>query len=345
MKKNFLIVLAAVISLSASAQFNGAKEPFITKSFKESFNSTEVQTTGGNISVTGITSGDAKVEVYITSNNGLISPSKEEIQKRLNEMYDLDISVANNKLVATAKSKERINNWKKTLNISFKLFVPKSTANDLSTSGGNIKLSDLSGGQDFTTSGGNLDIDNVSGKIRGRTSGGNIDLANSKDDIEIETSGGNIDAVNCEGNIRLSTSGGNLDFKDLKGNIRGTTSGGNVDGKNISGELFTETSGGNVHLKDLLCSVEASTSGGKIYVDVKQFGKYVTLNNSGGNVELSLPRGKGIDLNLEGDKVKTGRLENFSGKIEEDEIEGKLNGGGIPVKVRAGSGHISLALK
>ncbi len=345
MKKNFLFGLSILVGLSAFSQFNGGKEPFMTKSFKESFSSTEVETTGGNISVTGTTSGDAKVEVYITSNNGLTSPSREEIQKRLNEMYDLDVSVNNNKLVATAKPKERITNWKKALNISFKLYVPKTTANDLSTSGGNIKLSNLSGSQDFSTSGGNLDIDNVSGKIKGRTSGGNIDLANSKEDIDIETSGGNIDAVNCEGNIRLSTSGGNLDFKDLKGTIRGTTSGGNVDGKNISGELFTETSGGNVDLKDLLCSVEASTSGGKIHVDVKQFGKYVTINNSGGNVELSLPGGKGIDLNLEGDKVKTGRLENFSGKIEEDEIEGKLNGGGVPVTVKAGSGRVSLALK
>ena len=345
MKKNLLIVLAAFISLSAFAQFNGDKEPFITKSFKESFSSTDVQTTGGNISVTGITTGDAKVEVYITSNNGKNNLSKDEIQKRLDEMYNLDVSVSGNKLVAIAKSKERIRDWKKALNISFKLFVPKTTANDLSTSGGNISLSNLSGNQDFSTSGGNLDIDNVSGKIRGRTSGGNIDLANSKDDIEIETSGGNIEAANCEGTLRLNTSGGNLHFRDLKGNIRGTTSGGNVDGKNISGELFAETSGGNVHLEELLCSVEASTSGGKIYVDVKQFGKYITLNNSGGNVELSLPGGKGIDLNLEGDKVKTGRLENFTGKIEDDEIEGKLNGGGIPVKVRAGSGHISLALK
>ena len=345
MKKNLLIVLAAFISLSAFAQFNGDKEPFITKSFKESFSSTDVQTTGGNISVTGITTGDAKVEVYITSNNGKNNLSKDEIQKRLNEMYDLNVSVSNNKLIASAKSKERIKDWKKTLNISFKLFVPKATANDLSTSGGNISLENLSGNQEFATSGGNLHINNIGGKVRGRTSGGNIDLQDSKDDIEIETSGGNVDAANCEGTIRLNTSGGNLHFRDLKGNIRGTTSGGNVDGKNISGELFAETSGGNVRLEELLCSVEASTSGGKIYVDVKQYGKYVTINNSGGNVELSLPGGKGVDLNLEGDKVKTGRLENFSGSIKEDEIEGKLNGGGIPVKVRAGSGHISLALK
>jgi len=89
MKKNLLIVLAAFISLSAFAQFNGDKEPFITKSFKESFSSTDVQTTGGNISVTGITTGDAKVEVYITSNNGKNNLSKDEIQKRKLELLQI----------------------------------------------------------------------------------------------------------------------------------------------------------------------------------------------------------------------------------------------------------------
>src|SRR4026209_584 len=176
MKKNFLIVLAAFIGLSAFGQFHDAKEPFMTKSFKEAFSSTEVETTGGNISVTGITTGDAKVEVYITSNNGKNNLSKDEIQKRLNEMYDLNVSVSNNKLIASAKSKERIRDWKKTLNISFKLFVPKATANDLSTSGGNISLENLSGNQEFATSGGSLHINNIGGKVRGRTSGGNIDL-------------------------------------------------------------------------------------------------------------------------------------------------------------------------
>jgi len=346
MKRNFLIVLAAFISLSAVAQFKGDKEPFLTKSFKsESFNSTKVQTSGGNITVAGTATGEAKVEVYVTTNNGKNNLTKEEIQQRLNEMYDLDISVNNNKLVATAKSKEKIKDWKKALNIGFKLFVPKNTANDLSTSGGNIGLSSLSGNQDFSTSGGNLNIDNVGGKIKGRTSGGNIDLANSKNDIDLTTSGGNIDVVNCEGTLRLNTSGGNLSPKDLKGNIRGTTSGGNVDGKNIGGELFAQTSGGNVHFDGLTCSLETSTSGGHMYVAVKEFGKYITINNSGGNVDLQLPKGKGADLNLEADKVKTNQLENFSGSIKDDEVDGKLNGGGIPVKVRAGSGHISLAVK
>jgi hypothetical protein len=346
MKKYLLIALVLLVNFHVKAQVNGNKEPFMSKSFNSgSFFSTRVQTSGGNIVVTGVDASESKVEVYITSNNGKNSLTKEEIQQRLNELYDLDISVNNNVLVAVAKSKTRIKDWKKALSIGFKLFVPKAVASELKTSGGNISLANLSGNQDFTTSGGNLDIDNVSGKINGKTSGGNINLKNSKNDIDLVTSGGNIDAVNSEGKLCLSTSGGSLYLKDLKGDIKATTSGGNVDGKNIAGELFASTSGGNVRLDDLACSIETSTSGGNIYVALKEFGKYVTLSNSGGQIELEIPKGKGADLSLAGSKIKTDRLENFSGKIKDDEVDGKLNGGGVPVKVRAGGGHVSLALR
>lgn len=346
MKKYFLIAIIALVSLPALSQFKSDKEPFLTKSFKnESFTNALVRTSGGSISVTGVEASEARVEVYIYSNNGKNNLSKEEIQQRLNEMYDLDISVVNNKLVAIAKAKEKIKDWKKALNISFKIFVSKNISTDLSTSGGSISLNNLSGSQDFSTSGGSLDIDNVSGKMKGRTSGGSINLENSKDEIDLSTSGGSIEASNCDGNLKLSTSGGSLSLKDLKGDIKATTSGGSVNGKNISGELLAHTSGGSVHLKDLTCSVETSTSGGNIYVSIKELGKYVTIRNSSGNVDLELPKGKGVDLSLEADKIKTDRMENFNGKMNEDEVEGKLNGGGIPVKVKAGSGKIFLALK
>ena len=346
MKKYFLIVLATLVSLSSMAQSKVDKEPFLTKSLKnESFTNAQVRTSGGSISVTGVEASEARVEVYIYPNNNKNDLSKEEIQQRLNEKYNLDISVVNNKLVAIAKPKDKITDWKKALNIGFKLFVPKNTATDLSTSGGSIHLVNVSGSQDFSTSGGNLDVDNVSGKIKGRTSGGSINVENSKDDIDLSTSGGSIEASNCEGKLRLSTSGGSLFLKELKGDIRATTSGGNVDGKNIGGELFAQTSGGNIHLSDLACSLETSTSGGNIYVSIKEFGKYVTITNSSGNVELGFPKGKGVDLSLEANKIKTDRLENFTGKMSDDEVEGKLNGGGIPVKVKAGSGKIFLSLE
>jgi len=346
MKKYFLFLLFVAFQLSMKAQFNSDKEPLIIKSLSsESIKNIEAQTSGGSISVSGVNTSEAKIEVYVSANNNRNELSKEDIQQRLNEMYNLTISVSNNKLTATAKSKERITDWKKALNISFKIFVPKNVSTDLSTSGGSISLTNIYGDQNFSTSGGSLNVDNVSGKVDGRTSGGSINLENSKDDIELTTSGGSINAKNCDGKLRLSTSGGSLDLKDLKGDIRATTSGGSVVGRNVEGELIAHTSGGSIHLSDLSCSLETSTSGGNIDVSIKQLGQYVKISNSAGNIDLALPKGKGINLDLSADKIKTDHLDNFNGKMDDDEVNGKLNGGGVTVKVDAGSGRIYLALK
>lgn len=318
----------------------------MTKSLSnESVKSTEVQTSGGSIYVTGVNSvGETRVEVYITSNNGRNEISKEEIEKRLQD-YDLTVAVSNNKLTAIAKPKQRNMDWKKGLSISFKVFVLKNISTDLSTSGGSISIANLTGDQKFTTSGGSLHVDNVGGRVDGRTSGGSIHLDNSRDDIDLTTSGGSITARNSEGNIRLNTSGGSLDIKDLKGDIKATTSGGSVNGRNISGELITHTSGGGIHLYEMSCSLEASNSGGGIDIEMKELGKYVRISNSGGSVDLRLPKNKGVDLDLSGGRIKTDQLGNFDGKIEDDSLQGKLNGGGVPVRVRSSSGRISLAFK
>ena len=120
MKKYFLIFLLAALQLSIKAQDKWNKEPYMTKPLSnESIKDIEAQTSGGSISVSGVNVSEAKIEVYVSANNNRNELSKEEIQQRLNEMYNLTISVANNKLTATAKSKERITDWKKALNISF----------------------------------------------------------------------------------------------------------------------------------------------------------------------------------------------------------------------------------
>ena len=345
MKKYILFFLLPVLQFSLKAQFKSDKEPFMTKSLSnESLKDVQVQTSGGSISVSGVAS-EARIEVYVSPNNNKNDLSKEEIQKRLNELYDLDISVANNKLTAIAKSKEKIKDWKKALNISFKVFVQKNVSTDLSTSGGSISLNNLSGKQDFSTSGGSLNVNNVSGKVNGRTSGGSIHLENSKDEIELSTSGGSIEAKNCEGKLRLSTSGGSLDLNDLKGDVRATTSGGSIHGSDIEGELIAHTSGGSIHFNDLSCSLETSTSGGNIDVSIKELGKYIKISNSAGNVDITLPKNKGLDLDLSGRIANNMHLDNFSGKINEDEISGKLNGGGVLVRVDAGNGRINLDLK
>ena len=342
MKKVIVLLMVAFSFLIANAQSEST--PYLTKSLSDAaIKNVEAKTSGGSIDVSG---GDnnARIEVYISSNkHGL---SKDDIDKILHEDYEFSVTATGNKLTAIAKHKSGLQwNNKRSLSIAFKIFVPENVSTDLSTSGGSISINNVSGTEDFSTSGGSLDVKKLTGKINGKTSGGSIHVSDSKDDIDLSTSGGSIDASNCDGKIKLNTSGGSVSLTDLKGDIKATTSGGSVNGEHINGDLSAHTSGGNVHVKDLAGSLDGSTSGGNIHVEIVIAGKFIKLNNSGGNIDLEIPKDKGYDLNLRGDKINTLALNNFSGSTKEKHIEGKLNGGGIPVDVDAGGGKINLSFK
>ncbi len=337
----FAAIFCCCITLKAQTE----KQPYLTKSLSgESITSAKIYASGGSIEVTGVIGTEARLEVFVTPNNNG-SLSKEEIQKRLDEFYTLSISVANNQLIASVKPKHSVNmDWKKSVNISFKAYLPVNVTTDLETSGGSIALSNLSGTHNFRTSGGSIAVYNVKGKMTGRGSGGSIHIENSSDNIDLVTSGGSIQAKECRGNIRLKTSGGSLELDGLDGTIEAETSGGSIDAYDIKGDLVTSTSGGSIRLKDLTCSIDAETSGGGIDAEIKETTKTVKLRNSGGNVSLQLPANKGFDLSLNADKIDV-QLKNFSGSADENSIEGKLNGGGTLVDVRANSGKISVSFK
>jgi len=344
MKKYIILFAITITSVALKAQNKSNKEPYLTKSFaSETINSIVSKTSGGNITVTAVNPSESRVEVFVWENGHKTNPlSNDELKTKIANDYDLDISVSNTKLTATATPKNKMNNWKKTLSFSFKIYAPGNVSTKLETSGGNIVLTGLSGDQDFKTSGGNLDLNGLSGKVNGRTSGGNISLKNCKNNLDLTTSGGNINAQNSTGNITVSTSGGSLKLDNLSGNIKAQTSGGNIDGKTIAGTLSAHTSGGNVSLLALDCSLKTSTSGGNIEVKINKPGNYISISNSSGKVHLMLPRNAGLDLKLNARQISTENLENFSGSNSKEQITGTMNGGGIPVTVDAGSGKIDV---
>jgi hypothetical protein len=340
---SFLLLISGIfVQAQNSKSLLFLSKPLSAESIKE----VEAKTSGGGIEVTGVNPSEARIEVYINGNDRHDSYTKEEAQKILDKDYDFSVTVSANKLSAIAKQKRNFNNdWRNSISISYKIYVPTACGTNLNTSGGGISISNLTGVQHFNTSGGGLDVSKLSGKISGHTSGGGITVSDSKDDIDLETSGGGIQAKRCSGEIRLNTSGGSIELNDLSGNIHASTSGGNVDAEKVTGELITHTSGGNMSVTGMSGSLEASTSGGNIDVEITETGKFVKLSNSGGSVHLEVPKGKGLDLDIHGDRIKTEGLNNFSGSLEKESITGTVNGGGIPVDVHAGSGGVTLAIK
>lgn len=338
MKKLFALFVLSLFLVNFS--FAQDKEtPYFVKTYKSSeMKNLHVRTSGGGISVTGMAGDEARVEVYVKGNNGGNNLSKDEIENRLKD-YELSVKKDGETINCIAKRKNE-NDWKNGLSISFKIYSPEKISTDLVTSGGGISLKNLTGNLTFTTSGGGLKLQNLGGNVRGRTSGGGITLNGCRDMIDVSTSGGGITADNCKGDVRLSTSGGGLVLKNLDGTIKATTSGGGVKAKNIKGDFVTSTSGGSIHLEDMMASIKASTSGGGIDADIKTLGKYLSLSTSAGSIHVTMPLDKGMDLDLDGNRVKMPEIKNFSGKIEKDRVRGSVNGGGIAVSMDANSGGI-----
>lgn len=343
--KTYSLFFTLFFSASLLFAQNSDEKPYMTKTFSAAaIKALNVRTSGGSINVAG-QSGEAKVEVYIRANNwnGKSELSKEETEERLKE-YELTIAMEGETLVCKSKRKNENEkwDWKQALSISFKITVPEKTATDLATSGGSIKLAKLSGTQNFSTSGGSLHLDDLSGVVKGRTSGGSIQLANCHDQLDLATSGGSIKADACKGDIKLVTSGGSINLMQVDGNVRASTSGGSIKGDNIKGELVASTSGGSIRLTGVAAALKASTSAGGIDAEITSVGKYLDLSTSAGGIHVQMPLNKGLDLDLRANRVNVGTLNNFNGTMEKDRVNGKLNGGGTLVTMRASSGSISV---
>jgi DUF4097 and DUF4098 domain-containing protein YvlB len=335
MKTLLAFFIVACYGITAYAQDD--RTPFLTKQLgNDAINSVVVSTSAGGIFVTGRSGEAARIEVYIRGNNNN-ELSKDEIRKRLDEDYDMNISVNGHELSAIVKNKHEHINWdgRRGLSISFKIYVPHDASTDLHTSGGGIALDDLKGNEMFSTSGGGLDLTKLHGTVHGKTSGGGINISDCGDDIDVHTSGGGITASKCDGTIRLNTSGGGIELNDMKGNITAHTSGGGVNGDHIEGELITGTSGGGIDLHNMNCSLEATTSAGNLNAQMTGVGKYLKLHTSAGSIDLRLPAGQGMNLELSAEQINSNELKNFSGTWDKRSVSGSVNGGGIPIEAHA----------
>lgn len=300
----FLMAFASLTILQAQ---NDTEKPYLTKTFSPTgLTNIKTETSGGNVSVYGQNSGDARIEVYIRANNWNQKISESEIKERL-EKYTIQIDKDANTLTAIAKPLESgwKWGWKDGLSISFKIYVPNNITSNLRTSGGNIKLSNLSGNQDVKTSGGNISLSTIKGIVDAETSGGNIDIDGFNGTIDAQTSGGNVKVENSKGSLKIGTSGGNIRIAQVGG------------------------------------SLEAHTSGGNVTADISSLEKYLTLSTSGGNITVKMPMDKGMDLDLSGDRVSVA-MQNFDGTIKDDRVKGKLNGGGIPVRISTSGGNVRI---
>ncbi len=287
---------------------------------------------GGTISI------DADVgDIKVMAGAGNVSvdvvrSAKTSSRSRADEIFrDLDVTFAqegNN-----VRIRSRYNHptswfhWNTDLDVHFVVNVPTDFNADLTTSGGDITVSDLGGQVHAKTSGGDVSLGRIGGLVDARTSGGDVSI------------------VGARANATLHTSGGDVKVGDAAGSLNVTTSGGSIDIRRAQSDLYAHTSGGSIEIGDAGGSIDAGSSGGSIHARLsRQPHGDSKLSTSGGGITVFLAPTVALDVDAHtsGGDVASAVPLTIRGKQDDSSLNGKLNGGGPRLVLRSSGGDIRL---
>lgn len=180
--------------------------------------------------------------------------------------------------------------------------------------------------------------------VKANTSGGNMALRNMEGDVRLETSGGNLTAEGVDGTVNLNTSGGNITIKTVKGAVKGETSGGNIRADHVDGDVNVQTSGGDIDLSLIDGSVHAETSGGGISLRLNGENKGIDVHSSGGdiNIYVSDSVAANLEASTSGGKVRCELPITVKGDMSDEELRGKINGGGNVIRAETSGGDVKI---
>lgn len=310
----------------------------------EGIKNLQLMTFAGDIELIGTEENIIKIEIFASVRSWMtLFLNSERLDSIDSEINPVSIETIGETLNILSKPNYfHPYNWFNFQKTSFRISLPKHILANSKTYGGNIYLKNLDSNHIFTTWGGNILIIDSKGIFRGKTMGGNLEINNCNATIDAKTWGGKVFLSENDGDIVVKTLGGNIKIKNQKGKVHASTSGGNISGDGLKGELQCSTWGGNIKLYGIEGDIGANTKGGNIKAEIKSVNKYIWLDTSGGNIKVALPLNQAIDVDISSSRVIVPPLQNFEGYRTQDQLVGKLNGGGPTVKVKGTGGNIHI---
>jgi len=234
----------------------------------------------------------------------------------------------------------------------------------LTTMGGNITLKDSELDGSLKTMGGEVLFENVVGDVEGSSMGGDVRFKN------VQRRNGRIGSpprLNAEGEeinsdtVLISTMGGAIDVDDAPEGADVHTMGGNITIRDARRFVRAKTMGGDIRIDSVDGSVDATTMGGDIDATVTGSGGPVTLISMSGDIDLNVPSGFGMNLELEIAFTRNSRKDyqisapgglptTVTPEWEYDHgsprkfirMSGAVNGGGPVVKIHTVNGNITV---
>lgn len=150
-----------------------------------------------------------------------------------------------------------------------------------------------------------------------------------------------------EGNVNLRTGDGKIEVAGVKGEMDLHSGDGSENLANVNGKLHASTGDGSIQASGRFDELEVKTGDG--HVDVRALSGSSLASNwrletGDGSVSLEVPANFAADVDLH---TSDGHIDldmpvSTEGKIRQNEIHGKINGGGSLLTIRTGDGSIHL---
>jgi hypothetical protein len=150
-----------------------------------------------------------------------------------------------------------------------------------------------------------------------------------------------------EGNVNLRTGDGRIDVAGLKGEMDLHSGDGSENLDNVDGKLHATTGDGHIEANGRFDELELKSGDG--HVDVRagtgsSLASNWRLETGDGSVSLAVPSNFAADVDLH---TSDGHIDldmpvSTEGKIRENDIHGKINGGGSLLTIHTGDGSIHL---
>lgn len=150
-----------------------------------------------------------------------------------------------------------------------------------------------------------------------------------------------------EGRVNLRTGDGKIDVAELKGDMDLHTGDGSINLDGVDGKLHATTGDGHIQANGRFDELELKTGDGHVDVRARNGSSLRAgwrLETGDGSVSLEVPGDLAADVDLH---TSDGHIDldlpvQAEGRIRQNEIHGKLNGGGSLLTIRTGDGSIHL---
>jgi putative adhesin len=145
----------------------------------------------------------------------------------------------------------------------------------------------------------------------------------------------------------VRTGDGAIHASHLHGPIRLNTGDGSIEGEDLDGTLDARTGDGHVRVSGRFDAVSLHTNDGSVELDAQRGSKMSSdwrVQTGDGHVTLRLPGdfAANLDAHTGDGHIETNIPISMQGSASENQVQGKINGGGMNLIVRTGDGGVRI---